>query len=456
MAHPVRILLVLSMAVAMTALVLFAARDRDSGEPLALSPAAAPTQAVAPTATPGLAIEPVAPEWVEVAAGAALDHSRSYAVEVATGRLWMLDQSGPAAVDELRVSIVGWSPSGAVAQLTTETTRDVGGQEISVVSSYLYVARPGEQFQRIQQLFSFRVRQALWSPDGSMLAASGMGNGGQNLRVNEADRTRIGRLRFNLGGSVGSWSADSRFLLFLSSVLRGRLAVWDSETGAIADLSATSFAWSREGARLAFVPTPSTFSDEDPFLEIWERDFANEASHLIIRLAGRPFATLSWSRASALLAATYVLESGVRETLVVDTNSGTSVFRLSGTTSASWSPNGDVLLVAGNRCDGSDVLTIRSDGSDLRNLTSSPEFDFQPRWSPDGEQVIFTTLEGGEVVLKEYSVSSGNSRDVTRSDGLFGIKDSSPDGRFLLLEGEGPTGFCEGDPPQTTTVELLP
>jgi Tol biopolymer transport system component len=57
---------------------------------------------------------------------------------------------------------------------------------------------------------------------------------------------------------------------------------------------------------------------------------------------------------------------------------------------AAWSPDGDRLLyehVDGNG--GSHLYSVRSDGTDRRELTSGSGTEHRPRWSPDGSRVAF-------------------------------------------------------------------
>ncbi len=39
---------------------------------------------------------------------------------------------------------------------------------------------------------------------------------------------------------------------------------------------------------------------------------------------------------------------------------------------------------------GGDVFSMNADGSDVRRLTTNPELDRQPDWSPGGTQIAYT------------------------------------------------------------------
>jgi dipeptidyl aminopeptidase/acylaminoacyl peptidase len=46
-----------------------------------------------------------------------------------------------------------------------------------------------------------------------------------------------------------------------------------------------------------------------------------------------------------------------------------------------------------------DVWVIDADGTDLRQLTSSPGHDFDPSWSPDGAQIAFRSERSGDTEI---------------------------------------------------------
>lgn len=64
----------------------------------------------------------------------------------------------------------------------------------------------------------------------------------------------------------------------------------------------------------------------------------------------------------------------------------------SGILEYAWSPDGRRLLFAGGGGLYGDILVSNSDGSDLLNLTSSPELEYMPIWSPDGTKVAYFQL----------------------------------------------------------------
>jgi TolB protein len=54
-----------------------------------------------------------------------------------------------------------------------------------------------------------------------------------------------------------------------------------------------------------------------------------------------------------------------------------------------WSPDGSHIVYHNEQNSNADLYTVRTDGSDLRQLTSHPYDDLQARWSPDGKSIVF-------------------------------------------------------------------
>ncbi len=56
-----------------------------------------------------------------------------------------------------------------------------------------------------------------------------------------------------------------------------------------------------------------------------------------------------------------------------------------------WSPDGSRIAFVSNREDGhaEEVFVMNADGTDVRNLTRIPRPDTQPHWAPDGKRIVF-------------------------------------------------------------------
>lgn len=56
-----------------------------------------------------------------------------------------------------------------------------------------------------------------------------------------------------------------------------------------------------------------------------------------------------------------------------------------------WSPDGTQLAMVLPTAYATDIFIVNTDGSDFRNLTNHPSYDFFPAWSPDGTQIAFVS-----------------------------------------------------------------
>jgi Tol biopolymer transport system component len=113
--------------------------------------------------------------------------------------------------------------------------------------------------------------------------------------------------------------------------------------------------------------------------------------------------------------------SGLPQLYLVKTD-GTDLVQITnmeqGACQPSWSPDGKQLVFI-SPCLGradlfetlyneSSLYIINADGSGLKQLTPSPGSDFEPAWSPDGKRIAFTSVREGfrQIYLLDLSTSS--------------------------------------------------
>src|SRR4029077_11647676 len=61
----------------------------------------------------------------------------------------------------------------------------------------------------------------------------------------------------------------------------------------------------------------------------------------------------------------------------------------------SWSPDSTRIACQAYRSSTWQIWTIKSDGTDLRAVTSGPYDDRAPSWSPDGQRIAFSADRSG-------------------------------------------------------------
>jgi TolB protein len=127
--------------------------------------------------------------------------------------------------------------------------------------------------------------------------------------------------------------------------------------------------------------------------------------------------------------------------LYVMRSDGGRVHRLThfeGTVEApAWSPDGNTVAFAaydrqGFESKGSDIYTIRHDGSHLRRITDLG-FATDPAWSPDGRRIAFASIKYGDLWV--MTANGKSFRQLTRPPrGLVDVTPTwSPDGKRIAF-----------------------
>ena len=109
-----------------------------------------------------------------------------------------------------------------------------------------------------------------------------------------------------------------------------------------------------------------------------------------------------------------------------------------------WSPDGARIAFRSNRGGTADLWTMRPDGTDLRRVTDSPDFDTDPAWSPDGARIAFRRqLETGGNDLAIVAAAGGEPTRLARPLDQRTPAWTPDGGRLVFAEQAGP-----GDRPE--------
>jgi Tol biopolymer transport system component len=268
-----------------------------------------------------------------------------------------------------------------------------------------------------------------WSPDGRRLAFSSQRSGNGDIYVMEGDGSAVVRLTTTDGiDHVPRWSPDGSRILFRREATVGSepaLFVMNADGSGEFDVSPGAGwedqgEWSPDGRRIAFVSTRNSIYSAQ--LHLIDADGSN------IMLLGEELeqvgspAEPDWSP-----------------------DGGQIAFWLRGDNG--WNPRTGIYQIS---ADGTNLVQLKGDG-----------FRY-PRWSPDGTQLLISTVgarsgdiyEGLVSFLRVRDVVSGGERTLQpESEGYQVFGTWAPDGKLI--------SFCDGSlaviaPDGTGFTELLP
>jgi uncharacterized protein YjdB len=164
-------------------------------------------------------------------------------------------------------------------------------------------------------------------------------------------------------------------------------------------------AWSPDGQQIAFVWGRYCFVCADTWsISVVNADGSN-LRELLPHTAHVEYAYPTWSPDGTKLAFQGSSDSG--NVIMVINADGSGLTNLTAHLTQwhydehpAWSPDGSELAFVRD----GDIWIMKADGSGARNLTSSPAIDIQPAWSPDGSRLVFVSSldcvvgdwEGGE------------------------------------------------------------
>src|SRR5215207_3365404 len=80
-----------------------------------------------------------------------------------------------------------------------------------------------------------------------------------------------------------------------------------------------------------------------------------------------------------------------------------------------------------------DLWIVARSGGTARRLTSTPSFEIDPYFSPDGSQIAFSATVAGNTDVYVVPTAGGDPKRLTYHPGIDRVRGWTPDGRRVVL-----------------------
>jgi TolB protein len=246
----------------------------------------------------------------------------------------------------------------------------------------------GTGFQQMTK-FDANSYYPTFSPQGGSIVYASSQNGGVFdlfLFVFEGQRTV--RLTDHIGNVLSpSFSPDGNKILFANRAAQGPTSLWTIDPdGQNADLlyagpnTIVAADWSPLGNRIAFAMAVDQPDSYEVFIMNADGTDVRQLTRGLPGIGG----SLDWAPDGRHLLI-YAGAPGDKNIFLVDVDAETAAQLTNGGNNAacSFSPDGQWIAFNSLRNnDQADIFIMRPDGTDLRQVTTDPEPDWQPQWEP--------------------------------------------------------------------------
>jgi len=241
------------------------------------------------------------------------------------------------------------------------------------------------------------------------------------------------------------WSPDGQWLAFLSNRVEDKNQIFlinplggEAQQLSKSETAINNFAWSEDGKTIAYAatePPPQPLKDRKEYFGDYD----------VVREGYSYVHLWTFDMAEALKTPVVGKQRTKKKDFSVD--------------SFSWSPDGSTIafsatvnpdLIQGAT---SDIYLLKLSDDSVKKLVDQPGPDNNPRFSPDGKQIVFSSAMGNALYfatnsrLAVVSVDGGTPRSITDSfDESPGLIEWQADGIYFVAQQKTPSHLFRVDP----------
>ena len=123
-----------------------------------------------------------------------------------------------------------------------------------------------------------------------------------------------------------------------------------------------------------------------------------------------------------------------------------------------YSPDGEQLIFSSNLSGNLDLWAISTRTGALRQLTDDPAQDWDPAFTPDGKHILWSSDRRGNLEIWIANTDGSGARQLSRDDGDAENPTATPDGTWIVYGSGGPAkqGIWKIRPDGSGATRLVP
>lgn len=245
------------------------------------------------------------------------------------------------------------------------------------------------------------------SPDGSEIAYISRTDNAPNIMIKRTDANTSSTQRTFRRAMNVYWGKDNRLYFNDNTNNSSTLGSVDAKKGSLVkQLTTNNNDWYPQVTASGKIMYFTRFDGSGP--SVWSLNLdTNELTNCT-----RGYGAVPYGDEETKIICTRNSEKGNSEIWVIDLENGDETLLVSdsekGFSDPALSPDGQWILMVGNslssvsKKQNCDIYAVRSDGTQLTQITYHPEVDCSPVWSPDGKYIYFISSRANKD--RKYSI----------------------------------------------------